>query len=288
VHRVENQEENAMANETGRVVARENCTGCGWCVEECPGMLLRLEGLENRATAIRAWDTRCIHCGHCVAVCPEEAMVLPFLAPEECVEFERTDLPSVDQVETLLRARRSVRGYKPKSVPRETLERLLDTVRFAPSAMNIQNVNWTVVEGPEKVHHLAGLIIDWMRASLEKAPDQARALGIGNLVEAWDLGHDRVLRNAPSVFIAHSPEGSVRADSDCHIALTYLELAAFGMGLGGCWAGYLHGALSSYPPARDLVALPAGHAVHGAMMIGYPKYRYKRIPARNEPNVTWA
>ena len=25
----------------------------------------------------------------------------------------------------------------------------------------------------------------------------------------------------------------------------------------------------------------------GAMMLGYPKYRYKRLPTRNEPVITW-
>jgi len=33
--------------------------------------------------------------------------------------------------------------------------------------------------------------------------------------------------------------------------------------------------------------LPEGHVSMGAMMIGYPKYRYSSIPLREEPAIIW-
>ena len=71
------------------------------------------------------------------------------------------------------------------------------------------------------------------------------------------------------------------------IALTYLELAATSMGLGCCWAGYFNAAAASFPPLIEALALPEGHQSYGAMMIGFPQYQYQRLPARNEPAITW-
>jgi nitroreductase/NAD-dependent dihydropyrimidine dehydrogenase PreA subunit len=276
-----------MTEDTARIVALDTCTSCGLCVEECPGLLLHLEGLDNRAKSVRAWEARCITCGHCVAICPEGALVLPAMAPEDCREYKAADLPSPDQAALLLRARRSVRAYKNKPVPRATVEALLDVARYAPSAVNSQGVYWTIVDGHERVRSLAAMVIDWMRASLERSPGQAGALGIQSIVEAWGLGHDRILRAAPTVLVAHSPVNAVRADVNCHIALTYLELAAFASGLGTCWAGYLYGALSTHPPVAEFLGIPEDHHGHGAMMLGYPKHRYHRIPTREPLHADW-
>jgi nitroreductase len=137
------------------------------------------------------------------------------------------------------------------------------------------------------VHRLAGLVIDWMKGVLESSPQQANALGLQALVEAWEFGHDRILRGAPVVLAAHAPTDAVRGDVNSHIALTYLEIAAFANGLGTCWAGYLYGAIGAYPPVAEFLRIPADHRAHGAMMLGYPKHHYRQIPARNPLEVDW-
>jgi hypothetical protein len=35
------------------------------------------------------------------------------------------------------------------------------------------------------------------------------------------------------------------------------------------------------------MALPEGHQCFGAVMLGYPQYKYDRIPKRKAPQVTW-
>jgi hypothetical protein len=59
------------------------------------------------------------------------------------------------------------------------------------------------------------------------------------------------------------------------------------MEIGGCWAGYFNTAATVFPPMQASLALPADHQVFGSMMIGYPKYRYHRMPCRKEPAITW-
>jgi nitroreductase len=74
---------------------------------------------------------------------------------------------------------------------------------------------------------------------------------------------------------------------DCSIALTYLELAAFTMGLGACWAGWFNFAANHYAPLTEALGLPEGHAAFGAMMLGHPRHRYQRIPRRKQPDIVW-
>lgn len=115
----------------------------------------------------------------------------------------------------------------------------------------------------------------------------AGPLHLDRVVASWEGGEDRVCRSAPHIVVAHAPAASVHAPAASTIALTYLELAAFSMGLGACWAGYFNLAANFYPPLARALALPEGHRCFGAMLVGYPKYTYKRIPLRNEAAVTW-
>jgi hypothetical protein len=38
---------------------------------------------------------------------------------------------------------------------------------------------------------------------------------------------------------------------------------------------------------QKALALPEDHISFGAMMIGYPKYKYHRLPLRKEPQIIW-
>lgn len=52
----------------------------------------------------------------------------------------------MDVLDTI-RARKSIRGYKPAPVPKEVLSQILDVARHAPSAMNTQPWEITVITG---------------------------------------------------------------------------------------------------------------------------------------------
>src|SRR5919204_2680630 len=55
----------------------------------------------------------------------------------------------------ILKRRRMVRAYEPEPVPRETLERLVATIRRAPSAGFSQGQRLIVVTEPERRHAIA-------------------------------------------------------------------------------------------------------------------------------------
>jgi nitroreductase/NAD-dependent dihydropyrimidine dehydrogenase PreA subunit len=262
------------------------CKGDGICVDECPTRIIELTPGDGTPRVPVEAEEFCRNCGHCVAVCPHGAASITGMAPEQLPPVRSEWLPGREQIAHILRARRSIRTYAPQPVEREALAGLIDVARFAPSASNRQPVRWIVIYEAAEVRRLAGLTVDWMRAGLPAQPPAAQRNAL-RFIAGWDSGLDMVCRGAPHLAIACAPASHPWAVTDCAIALTYLELAAPSFGLGACWGGILTNAARQWPPLQDALALPEGHVVCGAMMIGFPRYRYYRLPLRNEAQVTW-
>jgi len=268
-------------------VDREKCNICGICVKECPLYIIKMQDAESLPAWSDDGESLCVKCGHCVISCPTTAISVNSITPDACIEVKRDLLPSAEQVELFLKSRRSVRAYKDKKVPRELLSKLIDIARYAPSGHNTQPVHWLVIENPNEVRRLAGIVADWMRMVIEDNPAMAQALHLDRIIIDWDRGNERIMRGAPHAIVAYGRKDNFMAPQAATIALTTLELAAYGYGLGACWAGYFHAAASGFPPMVEALGLPEGYNCLGAMMVGYPQHRFYRIPTRNQPHILW-
>lgn len=268
-------------------VDQNRCKKDGICAAVCPIGIIETPTEDAYPTFVKDAQRLCINCGHCLSVCPNGALLLEKMKPDECLVVQKQMLPNSVQIEHFLSARRSIRNYLEKPVDKDTLSKLISIARYAPSGHNVQQVNWLVIEDSAKVRLMAGHVIDWMRMIVEKKPEVAELIHAEYNITAWEKGEDKICRGAPHIMIAHTLGNQPIAKFDCIIALTYLELAAFSMGLGACWAGYFHIAALTYPPLQQALNLPEGHQSSGVMMVGYPKYEYNFIPKRNSPIVTW-
>lgn len=269
------------------VVDEEKCKRDGICVDVCPTKVILLKDKKGVPTPTEDADENCINCGHCVAACPHGALSLRTMSPEQCPPVLREWSLSPEQVEHFLRARRSIRNYEEKVVDREVITKLIDIARFAPSGHNLQPVRWLAIYDTREVRRLSGLVIDMMRHLLKEKHPVSKALHMDNAVSHWEAGSDMVLRGAPHIIVTHASKEERTAPLASTIALSYLELAAPSFGLGTCWAGYFYTAALMWPPVKESIALPEGHACLGAMMLGYPKYKYHRLPLREEAQVAW-
>jgi nitroreductase/NAD-dependent dihydropyrimidine dehydrogenase PreA subunit len=278
---------NELNDMTHFSIDREKCKRDGICVSECPARIIQIKAKEDFPALIEGGEEFCINCGHCVAVCPNSAFALSTMKPDQCPSLSRELLPGAEAVEHLLRSRRSIRTFRDKAVEQATLGRLIETATYAPSGHNSQPVHWLVIQEKVEVNRLAALVIDWMHLMIENQSEIAQTLRFDRVIEAWQNGVDRVLRGAPHLIVAHGATNVSHAQNACIIALTYLELAAYSMGLGACWAGYFNRAATSYPTLQETLVLPADHQSYGAMMVGHPTYRYQRIPLRNNPRIVW-
>jgi nitroreductase/NAD-dependent dihydropyrimidine dehydrogenase PreA subunit len=269
------------------VVDDEKCKRDGICAKECPLGIIEFKD-DGTVPGPYPWaDDLCINCGHCVAVCPYGALSHKNIKPEDCPPVKKEWQLGPDQVEHFLRSRRSIRTYKKKSVEKEKTTQLIEIASHAPSGHNLQPVNWHVVQDKTALKNLNGIVIDWMRDMLKTNPKLAKLMHLDIVIAGWEFGLDTICRDAPHVIIAHGSKEDRTAQTACVIAMTYLELAAPSFGLGGCWAGFFNFAANIWPPLIEALGLPKGHLTYGTMMIGYPTYKYYRLPPRNKARITW-
>ncbi len=267
-------------------INKESCVKDGICAAVCPANIILFKNGEYPVPVKRA-EEYCIRCGHCVAVCPTASLSHIEMHVEDCPPIKKELIISREQSEQFLRSRRSIRAYKEKSVPQNELEKLIELARFAPTGANSQTVEWLVLGNRDELKHLAGITVDWMRWFLEDMPEAAKLMRLDKTISRWEEGKDVIFRNAPNVIVTHAPKDDPVAPGSSLIAMSYLELAATSMGLGCCWAGYFHRAAATFPPMLKTIPLPKGHQCTGAMMVGYPRFSYQRLPLRKEPEIIW-
>ena len=268
-------------------IDQKKCKRDGMCAKECPAQIILLTDKNTFPTLMENGEESCINCGHCVAVCPHGAFKLKTMPPAKCPQIRRKLFPSAGQIKQFLMAKRSIRFYKNKIVAHDLLEELIYTARYAPTGSNKQQVEWIVFENPKEVNSLASMVIDGAKAMLSLIPDESMVRKMKRRIAQWDDGNDPMLRGAPHLIVVHCLADLPFAEADCVNALSYLELYAHAKGLGTCWAGYLTAAANFHKPLAQALDLPTGHKCFGAVMLGYPQYKYTRIPKRNEPVVTW-
>ncbi len=264
-------------------VDSEKCTACERCIDECPRRLIAM-GEDLIPKPIDEAEQWCIDCGHCVAICQTGALTHRETTPEKCLSIQKESLLEAEQIENLLLARRSIRTYKDTAVERAVLSKLIDIARYAPTGSNRQQIGWQVVYDRASVKRLAEITIDYFRQVVKTSPNDRRS---SDIVALWDKGIDVITRGAPHLVLTHSETANAFGAGECALALSYFDLAAQSRGLGTCHIGYVMTAARLWPPMQDALSLPEGRSCFGAMTIGYPEYRYQRIPPRKAAQIDW-
>lgn len=265
----------------------EKCNQDGICVMACPTKVIHMDSADEIPCPTDDFKDYCLECGHCAAVCPTGAFSLDCLKSEQCPPILKELVLSEQQTEQFLRSRRSIRNFKDKPVEREKLAKLLEIACYAPSAKNNQPWHWIVVADPVETRRLAGMVIEWMRSVMKQSPQRAELRGYPRVVSAWDAGEERICRGAPHIVVVHGDKNYGFGAEDSALALSYLELYAPAIGLGSCWGGYFYSAVNADPKLFEALRLPADHKAFGAVMVGYPRLKYQRLPLRNKPRVSY-
>ena len=167
-------------------------------------------------------------------------------------------------------AKRSIRGFKKKKVPKEVLQKVLDSMKYAPTGANIRTLRCTIISDDDKIKKISEDVMDAIIKS-------SNPIYSANFVKAKKRGIDTIFYNAPHVMIIHSTNPGDAMNST--IALTYGMLCAQSLGLGSCWIGLAHGVLSANKELREDVAGIRGR-VWGVIILGYPTQIYYRVPPR--------
>jgi nitroreductase len=153
----------------------------------------------------------------------------------------------VMELSEAIKGRRSVRAFKQRDVPEETVEKLIDAARHAPSAGNIQPWEFVVVRKLEVKRKLAIAALN--QAFVEEAP----------VVIAVCANENRSSRG-------YGFRGkTLYCIQDTAAATQNILLTAYSLGLGACWIGAFN-----EDEAKRAVNAPEGIRPVAIIPVGYP------------------
>lgn len=283
----------------------KNCNDCGICYDVCPDFVFA-RSEDGHVTL--AYPEHCCSCGHCISLCPVDALSHPDLPAEEFHGIEGP-VPGPAIVRNLMLQRRSIRAYKEKQVPREIIEELIHAGSHAGSGGNIQNETFTVITDPSTLETLELMVIDelWnmgmkffsgkglMYSVVKKQYGETLAEQYQTYHHIISLRRKEgklggmIFRKAPALLLVHGLKRNNMAYTNAAIALRNIELMALAHGLGSCWCGFLMSVAAARPKKINdfLNAGPDNHKIFGALMLGYPKYKYKKTVPRTKRKIQW-
>lgn len=280
----------------------EKCTRCGACEQVCPAMVI--EKIENNMEFVH--QNACIECYHCVAVCPVGAVECDEFGLDAFKKIPATKPPSPANVRNLLLGRRSIREFKDKEVPRDILEQLVEIASCAPTGTNEQGVQLSIVTDrnvinkvDRKIHrsfkNIASIADTGIARYLVRAvAGEEKAMDIETMVEnlkrfdnAEGARGKIVLRGAPVLIVAHCGTDVPTGHDDCLISLSNVTVAANSHGLGATWIGFLVAGAKIDPTVKKKLGVPLRNTIHAAIILGWPKYKYKRFIPRKTVPVKW-
>lgn len=259
---------------------RETCTQCGICEDICLQKAIHLGNFTI--------DDNCNLCYHCLAVCPhgsitENGKLTPDLSAQ---------IPSAESLLNLMKHRRSIRHFKEQEIPEELVQQILESVRFAPSARNAREVFITAVIGKDQMTWLDTEVTRTLNWNFQRffngLTKPLWQIIAGEKSYAYFRVKEKFMNkqkhqpqiityNAPMALLFHSPKSLIgNADMDCNIWMTYAMLYAESLGLGSCVNGYLVSGIKHNQTIKQKLGIPKNHMIYSALLLGYPKYRFKR------------
>jgi nitroreductase/Pyruvate/2-oxoacid:ferredoxin oxidoreductase delta subunit len=255
------------------------CRHCGLCVSDCLARIITMEG--TAVPGIPAGqEAACVDCQHCLAVCPEGAISIRGHRPGASRPLAGGALPGLEQMDLLVRSRRSVRQYRDANVDPDLVRRLLQTLEYTPTGVNCRKLTFTVIDDKAVMAQLRARVMDALVRALDagRMPDPSAYLA--RMVGLWrDQGRDVIFQGAPHLLMVSTPADAPTPQQDVVLALAYFELLAQSAGLGTLWLGMLRRAFELLPDLKALLDLPADNLYY-TMLFGYPAVQYARTVQR--------
>jgi len=262
----------------------ESCIGCGQCASDCPAMIISMEtGIPVINQDLEGF---CIGCLHCVVICTEKSVSILGHGPEEGAELPGS-VPNPEQMELLIKSRRSVRNYRDENIPSEVIEKIVEVASHAPSGHNDRQLLYTLISDKDVVDELRIEAFTGLEKLVaENTLPEGMEMFV-DIIDAWkNDGTDILFRGAPHLLIVSAHKESAAPLPDCVIALTTFELYAQSHGVATIWNGLATLTLTELVPSlTKRLQIPDDHTVGYAMGFGYPASRYERTVERGMPQI---
>lgn len=126
----------------------------------------------------------------------------------------------MDQLMDLIKKRMSIRAYGEGTLARQTVNSILEAAKHAPTARNLQQLEYKVITNRALTKRLSDVIAAQVAGG--GSPSPARA---------------NYFYNAPLLIIIAGPKSSPWTDSDAGLAAQNIMLYATSLDLGSCFIG---------------------------------------------------
>ena len=253
----------------------EKCIGCGHCAKDCFVGVLQM---QDGKPVVRE---DCFKCGHCVAVCPKNAISITDYPMEDVWEYDESCKIDPEALLHFMQFRRSVRRFKQEKLPRKVLKTILEAGRYTPTAANLQDVSYVVVQ--DTLAQTKPMVWDSLKDLLARDAvlykDKMQAFY--DLYEA-DHERDKLFCHADTMIL-------ILADHPIngHLAATSIELLAQSMGVGVLYSGFLQRIIAASPDVLKSLGIEDGEKIRACMLFGYPDVTYRRTAPRKKVNADW-
>jgi nitroreductase len=144
-------------------------------------------------------------------------------------------------------SRRTIRQFKPNPLPGRLLEKLVEAARLAPSAANLQPLEYIAVDD----RRVCGEIFPCLKWAAYIAPEGDPKAG-----------------QEPVAYVVTLVNTKVREkmfEYDVGAAMENMILTALGEGVGSCWLLSI-----DRDKLKEVLGVPDGHRIDCVLALGYP------------------
>jgi nitroreductase/NAD-dependent dihydropyrimidine dehydrogenase PreA subunit len=289
----------------GNFINTEICLKCKNCFDICPCHIFGIN-TNNEIYFIPEREHICVKCGQCMAICSSSAVKIESLSYEKDFTEMPENIVDFDKFNNFISTRRSIRNFKNKEISKDVINKILSSIHYAPYGSSPEKMNITVVNNRKIIESSLPLIADFLD-NIVKWVDSPfmsfmikRKKGIetfntikNHLYPISKAGNyklkfgDRITRNAPAIIIIHADKGAEEHTHNALIYATYIMLAAHSLGLGATVIGLVPAAINKVKEVREIYKIPEENEAVISVIIGYPKYKFKRIIKRNLQKIDW-
>jgi len=259
-------------------VDKEKCIKCGLCAADCNVRAIDFDGQGFPV----ANEDKCFECQHCFAICPVGAISI--FGNNPAVAHSAKDFAKAEEIENLMKFRRSVRRFKRENIDGEKLEKLKDILNWTPTGRNNRGLHFAFVEDIEVMDSLRGQTYNCLKKKLESENPPKEIL---LRKEALLGGADFIFRAAPHMVVVSVDKEAPCKEIDPVIALSYFEIYAQSMGVATLWCGLGYWFLPYCDEVMARFEIPNNYEIAYVMMFGNPAVDYKRsiVPQRRAMSV---
>ena len=180
--------------------------------------------------------------------------------------------------EELLFKRRSIRNFKEKAVPNETIIKIIKESTYAPSSGNEQPWKFIIVNDRLLMKKISEEAKKNILKRIKLNPnDYAKRYEKMLMNENYN-----VFYNAPSVVFIIGERNLKNMKINCSLVASYFMMSAVSQNLGTCWINFA--TVIKSKEILDELGIPDDCEIVAPIIVGYP-VEIPEIPKRKDPEI---